>query len=118
MDKSLVSLRRRFVILGLFATTTVLFLAPRASASSFTSTFNLGSMNVSDSSIPPNFLTGPFNYGSRLLRMILQPPDKLRSIVFRSQRTRRFTTYPFTDQAPSIGKYLLVRLPLVLRPAR
>jgi hypothetical protein len=63
MVKSLVSLRRKFVILGLFATTTVLFLAPKASAGSFTSTFNLGSMNVSDFSVPPNFLTGPFNYG-------------------------------------------------------
>jgi voltage-gated potassium channel Kch len=38
MDKSRVSLRRTFVILGLFVTTTVLFLAPRASAGSFTST--------------------------------------------------------------------------------
>ena len=57
------SWRRKFIILGMFATATVLFLAPRASAGSFTSTFNLGSMNVSDFSVPPNFLTGPFNYG-------------------------------------------------------
>jgi hypothetical protein len=41
----------------------VLFLAPRASADAFMTTFNLGSMNVSDFSVPPNFLTGPFNYG-------------------------------------------------------
>jgi len=41
MEKSLLSLRRRFVILGLFATITVLFLAPTASAGSFTSTFKL-----------------------------------------------------------------------------
>ena len=63
MDKSLVSLRRKFVILGLFATTAVLFVTPSASAGSFTSTFNLGSMNVSDFSVPPNYFTGPFNYG-------------------------------------------------------
>lgn len=63
MDRSSVSLLHRCVILGLFAATTVLFLAPRASADSFTSTFSLGSMNVADSSVPPNFFTGPFNYG-------------------------------------------------------
>jgi len=39
------------------------FLAPMASADSFSSTFSLGSLNVQDSSIPPNFFTGPFNYG-------------------------------------------------------
>src|SRR5271166_1558289 len=55
---------------------------------------------------------------SRLSRLIPQPPDKLRSIVFRSPQTRHFTTCLITDQAPSIGRYSLVRLPLVLRPAR
>ena len=40
MDNPRESLRRNFVILGLFVTTTVLLLAPRASAGSFTSTFN------------------------------------------------------------------------------
>ena len=34
MDRSLVSLWRKFIILGLFATATVLFLDPRASATS------------------------------------------------------------------------------------
>ena len=69
MEKSLLSLRRRFVILGLFAMITVLFLAPTASAGSFTSTFKLGSMNVSDLSVPPNFFTGPFNYGFTALAL-------------------------------------------------
>ena len=69
MDKSLVSLRRKFIILGLFATAAVLFLAPRASADAFTYTSNLGSMNVSDFSVPPSFLTGPFNYGLTALSL-------------------------------------------------
>ena len=69
MDKSLVSLRRKFIVLGLFATATVLFLAPRASANTFVSTFNLGSMNVSDFSVPPSFFTGPFNYGFTALAL-------------------------------------------------
>ena len=63
------AVRRKFIILGLFTTITVLFLAPRASAGSFTSTFNLGSMTVSDFSVPPNFLTGPFNYGFTALSL-------------------------------------------------
>ena len=63
MKRSVVSLRWRFVILGLLAATAAIFLAPMASADSFTSTFNLGSLHVVDSSVPPNFFTGPFDYG-------------------------------------------------------
>jgi hypothetical protein len=29
----------------------------------FTTTYNLGSLNVADYSTPPDFFTGPFNYG-------------------------------------------------------
>ena len=68
MEKSLLSLRRRFVILGLFATVTVLFLAPTASAGAFTSTFKLGSMNVSDLSVPRTFLPDRSITDSRLSR--------------------------------------------------
>jgi hypothetical protein len=48
---------------GLLVAASALLTAPMASADSFTSTFNLGSLHVVDSSVPPNFFTGPFDYG-------------------------------------------------------
>ena len=41
----------------------VCLLVASANASSFTTTYNLGSLNVADYSTPPQFFTGPFNYG-------------------------------------------------------
>ena len=38
-------------------------LVTSANASSFTTTYNLASLNVADFSTPPDFFTGPFNYG-------------------------------------------------------
>jgi hypothetical protein len=34
-----------------------------ASADTFSVTFNLGNMNIADGSTPPQFFTGPYNYG-------------------------------------------------------
>jgi len=118
MEKSLLSLRWRFVILGLFATITVLFLAPTASAGSFTSTFKLGSMNVSDLRVPPNFFTGPFNYGFTALALdpAVTGQVTINSISVSADATLQH--YRITDQARSIGRYSLARRPLVLRPAR
>ena len=53
----------RLMIAGVLVATSSLLLAPMASADSFTSTFQLGSINVADFSVPPAFLIGPFNYG-------------------------------------------------------
>ena len=63
MGRSPVVFMLRFMIAGLLLATSSLLLAPRASADPFTSTFNLGSINVADFSGGPPFLTGPFNYG-------------------------------------------------------
>jgi hypothetical protein len=67
MGRSTLSFGFRLVIVGLLLVASSLLLAPMASADSFNSTFNLGSINVSDSSVPPAFLSGPFNYGFSLL---------------------------------------------------
>jgi hypothetical protein len=67
MKRSPVLFMLRLMIAGLLVATSSLLLAPMASADSFTSTFNFGSINVSDSSGGPPFLTGPFNYGFSLL---------------------------------------------------
>jgi hypothetical protein len=63
MRQSPVIFTLRLIIVGLLVATSSLLLAPMASADAFTSSFTLGSINVSDSSIPPAFLSGPFNYG-------------------------------------------------------
>jgi PEP-CTERM motif len=67
MGRSPVFFILRLTVVGLLLASSSLLLAPMASADSFTSTFNLGSINVSDSSAPPAFLSGPFNYGFSLL---------------------------------------------------
>jgi hypothetical protein len=62
MRRFLMLFMPRLMIAGLLVTS-LLSLSPRASADSFTSTFNLGSINVADASGGPPFLVGPFNYG-------------------------------------------------------
>jgi hypothetical protein len=62
MGRSPVLFVLRLIIAGLLVATSSVLLAPVASADAFTSTFQLGSINVADFTKPPHF-TGPFNYG-------------------------------------------------------
>lgn len=54
--------RRVYLHLSILLAVLVCFLTS-ANAASFTATYDLGSLNVADSSVPPQFFTGPFNYG-------------------------------------------------------
>jgi hypothetical protein len=47
----------------LLAAVFLLLATSTATADAFSSTFNFGNINVADGSTPPQFFTGPFNYG-------------------------------------------------------
>src|SRR5215831_19455777 len=55
---------RVYLPLSILLAVLVCLLVSNATAGSFTATYDLGSLDVADFSIPPHqFFTGPFNYG-------------------------------------------------------
>ena len=55
---------RVYLPLSILLAVLVCLLASNATAGGFTATYDLGSLDVADFSIPPHqFFTGPFNYG-------------------------------------------------------
>ena len=108
------------VVLGALCATTAMFLAPMALADSFTSTFNLGSINVSDSSGGPPFLTGPFDYGFSLLGLnpAVVGQVNITSISVSAEALLNSTNPGFGNTAPSIGQSSLAPRHLGLRLGR
>jgi hypothetical protein len=53
----------------LLAAVFLLLASSIATADSFSSTFNFGNINIADGSTPPQFYTGPFNYGFSSLEL-------------------------------------------------
>jgi hypothetical protein len=62
-EKSYFDRGRMYRSLSTVLVVLVCLIVTNANATGFTTTYNLGSINVADYSIPPVFFTGPFNYG-------------------------------------------------------
>jgi hypothetical protein len=75
-------------------------------------------MNVSDFSVPPNFKTGPFNYGFTPLALDPAATGQLTINSISVSADATLHHLPFYGTSPFDWEIFVGRLPLVLRLAR